>query len=69
MNWNPLSWFRKPEVKLAPQPVEINPDKARQKQRAQMRLERVEAALAKKDKRPELREEAKKLRQFIEWLS
>lgn len=69
MTWyNPFTWFA-PSVKLTPQPIELNPSKLRAKERAVMRHERVCAAIAKGDGRPELVAEEKKLRQFIEWVS
>jgi len=67
--WKPSTWFAAPDVKLEAQPVQLNPKKERQLARAIGRLQRVKAAIAKGDPRPELKEEARKLQQFIDWAS
>jgi hypothetical protein len=59
---------RESEVKLTPQPVELNPDQSRQLSRAMARFERVKAAIRKGDKRPELKRERDKLEYLIEVL-
>lgn len=67
--WKPWTWSGDAEIKLEAQPVQLNPNKERQLARAVGRLQRVKAAIAKGDQRPELQAEAKKLQQFIDWAS
>lgn len=57
-----------PEVKLAPLPVDLNPDQSRRYSRALARFQRIDAAIKKGDKRPELLKERTRMEYLVETL-